>query len=333
MKTLIIAEAGVNHNGDLDTAKELIKKAAEAGADLVKFQTFVASKSISRQAAKAEYQKGTTDPEETQYEMGQKLELSRMDHEQLIATCHAHNIGFFSTAYDYDSFDLLLELGIKQVKVPSGELTNFPLLKYVSRKGLPLLLSTGMATLGDIEMALDVIEKAGTPRLIVTLLHCSTDYPTPMRDVNLLAMNSMRQAFGVNIGYSDHTQGIEVPVAAVALGATVIEKHFTLDRNMPGPDHQASLEPHELKSMVNSIRNIEMAMGDGIKRPSDSELKNKLIARKSLVASIDIKVGEFFTEKNITAKRPGTGISPMRWGEVIGCKATRDFAEDELITL
>lgn len=334
MKTLIIAEAGVNHNGDMALAKELIAVAADAGADLVKFQTFTASKITSRSAPKAEYQKGTTDPEESQQEMIRKLELTRENHLELIAECKKMGIGFFSTAFDNDSFDLLEELGCCDlVKVPSGELTNLPYLRYVSRLGAPLLLSTGMANLGDIEAAIDAVELAGTPRDEVTVLQCTTEYPTPMEDVNLRAMVNIGKALGVKVGYSDHTPGIEVPIAAVALGATVIEKHFTLDRNLPGPDHRASLEPAELKAMVAGIRNIERALGDGIKRPSPAELKNKPIARKSLVAARDIKAGDVFTPENLTAKRPGTGISPMLWDEVIGRRAPRDFREDELIEL
>lgn len=333
MKTLIIAEAGVNHNGDIDLAKQLIASAAAAGADLVKFQSFITKKSISQKAPKAEYQKVATDVEESQYEMVRKLELSRADHELLIKECLRHNIGFFSTAFDPESFDMLVALGLDQVKIPSGELTNLPLLRYMTRLGKPVMLSTGMATLGEIEAAIDVIEAAGTRRNIITVLHCTTEYPAPMEDVNLLAMLNIKNAFGVQVGYSDHTPGIEVPIAAVALGATVIEKHFTLDRNLPGPDHQASLEPMELKAMVNAIRNIERALGNGIKRPSASELKNKPIARKSLVANRDILAGELFNEENLGTKRPGTGISPMRWDELIGRPAVRDFAMDEQIEL
>lgn len=333
MKTLIIAEAGVNHNGDIDLAKKLVASAAAAGADLVKFQSFITGKSISRTAPKAEYQKDTTDSGETQYEMVRKLELSRADHDVLIEECRRHGIGFFSTAFDTDSFDMLVEMGLKQVKIPSGELTNLPLLRYMTRLGLPVILSTGMANLGEIEAALEVIEHAGTPRRLVTILHCTTEYPAPMEDVNLRAMLSMKAAFGVEVGYSDHTPGIEIPIAAVAMGATVIEKHFTLDRTLPGPDHQASLEPHELKAMVNAIRNVEKALGDGIKRPSASELKNKAIARKSLVAVRPIQAGEAFSADNVGTKRPGTGISPMRWDEVVGRTAPRDFSTDELIEL
>lgn len=334
MRTLIIAEAGVNHNGDIGLAKRLIAAAAAAGADLVKFQTFSAKNLVSSSAPKAEYQKKTTEISETQLEMIQKLELSREDHAVLIQECSAHGIGFFSTAFDFQSFDLLMELGcLEQIKIPSGELTNLPLLRYMSRFGKPLLLSTGMANLGEIEAAIEAVEAAGTPRHLITVLHCTTEYPTPMEDVNLRAMVAMKKAFGVSTGYSDHTAGIEIPLAAVALGATVIEKHFTLDRNLPGPDHKASLEPHELKAMVEGIRNIERALGDGVKRPSVSELKNKPIARKSLVAIRPILAGERFSEDNIGAKRPGTGMSPMRWDEVIGRTATKNFALDELITL
>lgn len=334
MRTLIIAEAGVNHNGDIGLAKKLIAAAAAAGADLVKFQTFSAKNLVSSSAPKAEYQKKTTESSESQLEMIQKLELSREDHAVLIQECSAHGIGFFSTAFDFQSFDLLMELGcLEQIKIPSGELTNLPLLRYMSRFGKPLLLSTGMANLGEIEAAIEAVEAAGTPRHLITILHCTTEYPTPMEDVNLRAMVAMKKAFGVSTGYSDHTAGIEIPLAAVALGATVIEKHFTLDRNLPGPDHKASLEPHELKAMVEGIRNVERALGDGVKRPSSSELKNKPIARKSLVAIRPIRAGETFSSENMAAKRPGTGLSPMRWDEVIGRIAIKDFAVDELITL
>ncbi len=333
MKTLIIAEAGINHNGSLELAKQLVASAAAAGADLVKFQTFITGKSITRHAPKAEYQKGTTGTEENQYEMVQKLELSRTDHEILIDECRRQGIGFFSTAFDQDSFDMLIELGLDQVKIPSGEITNLPLLRYMTRLGKPVILSTGMAGLGDIEAAIEAIEQAGTPRDRITLLHCTTEYPTPMEDVNLRAMINMKSTFGVQVGYSDHTPGIEIPIAAVAIGATVIEKHFTLDRTIPGPDHQASLEPYELKAMVDAIRNIERALGDGIKRPSASELKNKTIARKSIVASRDIKSGELFSIENLGTKRPGTGISPMLWDDVIGKPARRAFSTDELIEL
>ena len=334
MKTIIIAEAGVNHNGDIDLAKKLVVEAAAAGADLVKFQTFLANKIVSSTAPKAEYQKRTTDSGESQFEMIQKLELSRESHEVLIEECRRQGIGFFSTAFDPESFDMLLDLGcVDLIKIPSGEITNLPLLRYMTRLGKPVLLSTGMANLGEVEAAIQVIEAAGTPHHLITILHCTAEYPTPMEDVNLRAMVSMKQAFGVAVGYSDHTPGTEVAIAAAALGATVIEKHFTLDRNLPGPDHKASLEPHELKAMVNAIRNIEVALGDGIKQASRSELKNKPIARKSIVARREINAGEFFSEDNLAAKRPGTGISPMFWDEIIGKIARRNFAVDELIEL
>jgi len=332
-KVLIIAEAGVNHNGNIDLAKQLVASAAEAGADLVKFQTFQTGKSISRTAPKAKYQKANTASSDSQYEMVCKLELSRSDHEVLIEECRRCHVGFFSTAFDTDSFDILVELGLAQVKIPSGELTNLPLIRYMTRLGMPVILSTGMANLGEIEAAIDIIEKSGTPRNLITVLHCNTEYPTPMQDVNLRAICGIRDAFGVAVGYSDHTSGIEVSIAAVALGATVIEKHLTLDRSLPGPDHKASLEPDEFARMVRAIRNIEQAMGDGIKRPSPSEAQNKSIARKSLVAAKPIRVGEPFTPDNVTAKRPGTGISPMRWDDVMGRVAVRDFVADELITL
>jgi N,N'-diacetyllegionaminate synthase len=330
---LIIAEAGVNHNGDMVLAKRLIDAAADAGADLVKFQTFNAEQLATHAAPKAEYQTQTTDEAQSQFAMLRQLELSAEMHEILIAHCRSRNIGFFSTGFDIESLNYLATLGAERFKIPSGEITNLPYLRHVGAFCKPVILSTGMATLGEIEAALEVLVTGGTPRKQVTVLHCNTEYPTPMQDVNLRAMCSIRDAFGVAVGYSDHTQGIEVPIAAVALGATVIEKHLTLDRNLPGPDHKASLEPDEFTAMVRAIRNIEQAMGDGIKRPSPSEAKNKPIARKSLVATKPILTGEQFTPENVTAKRPGTGISPMRWDEVMGRVAARDFAVDELISL
>ena len=332
-QTLIIAEAGVNHNGDLARARQLIDAAAKAGADLVKFQTFSANRLVTRTAAKADYQTQTTDNKESQHEMLRRLELTAEMHKELIAHCAARNIGFFSTAFDIESVDLLVSLGQDHFKIPSGEITNLPYLRHIGRLGQAVILSTGMATLGEIESAIDVLEQAGTPRANITVLHCTTEYPTPMAEVNLRAMQSIQRAFGVEVGYSDHTPGIEVAIAAVAMGASVIEKHFTLDRNLPGPDHKASLEPEELMAMVAAIRNIEIALGDGIKRLTQSEARNKPVMRKSLVASQTIKAGEIFSAKNITAKRPGTGISPMRWDEVIGRTASRDFAEDELIDI
>ena len=333
MKTLIIAEAGVNHNGDLVLARRLIDVAAEAGADMVKFQTFSADRLVTRQARKADYQTRATDAGESQYAMIRRLELTREMHEALIAQCRLRGIQFFSTGFDPESIDLLAELGLDCFKIPSGEIINLPYLRHIGRYGKPVILSTGMATLGEIEAALEVLEQAGTPREHITVLHCTTEYPTPMAEVNLRAMLAIRDAFGVAVGYSDHTAGIEVAVAAVALGAAVIEKHFTLDRNLPGPDHEASLEPGELKAMVAAIRNIEQALGDGIKRPSESEAKNRPIARKSLVAACAIRAGETFSEINLALKRPGTGLSPMRWDEVLGRKAPRNFAPDELIEL
>lgn len=333
MSVLIIAEAGVNHNGNLEMARQLVAAAAASGADIVKFQTFSARKLVTSGAAKAAYQIATTGNDEGQLEMIRKLELSRQDHEMLIDECRRHGIRFFSTAFDTDSFDMLMDMGVDQVKVPSGELTNLPLLRHMTRHGLPVMLSTGMATLGEVEAAVDVIERNGTPRRLITVLHCTTEYPAPMEDVNLRAMLSMKTAFGVPVGYSDHTPGIEIPVAAVALGATIIEKHFTLDCNLPGPDHKASLEPDQFKAMVDAIRNVEIALGDGIKRPSASELKNKPIARKSLVAARHIRAGERFSAENLATKRPGTGISPMQWDAVIGRVAVRDFDTDELIEL
>jgi len=332
-RTLIIAEAGVNHNGDIDVARQLIDAAADAGADLVKFQTFNANRQVTRIAKKADYQTQTTDAKESQHDMLHRLELTEAMHHELIAHCATRKIGFFSTGFDIESIDLLLSLGQDHFKIPSGEITNLPYLLHIGQLGKDIILSTGMATLGDIEAAIDVLERAGTTRASITVLHCTTEYPTPMSEVNLRAMQSIQAAFGVAVGYSDHTQGIEVAIAAVAMGATVIEKHFTLDRTLPGPDHQASLEPAELKAMVTAIRNIEIALGDGIKRPTPSETRNKPIARKSLVASQAIQAGGLFTAQNVTAKRPGTGISPMRWNEVLGLVARRNFAADELIEL
>ena len=332
-RTLIIAEAGVNHNGDLNLAKQLIDAAAIAGADMVKFQTFNANRLVTRVAKKADYQAQTTNSEETQYEMLRPLELTETMHHELITYCKTRNIVFLSTGFDIESVDFLLSLGQECFKIPSGEITNLPYLRHIGQLGKTVILSTGMATLADIENAIDILEQAGTQRVKLTVLHCTTEYPAPMNEVNLRAMQSIKSAFGVAVGYSDHTQGIEIAIAAVTMGATVIEKHFTLDRNLPGPDHQASLEPAELTAMVAAIRNIEIALGDGIKRLTASEARNKLVARKSLVASREIKAGEVFTAENLSTKRPGTGISPMQWDEVLGKKAHRDFAEDELIEL
>ena len=331
--TLIIAEAGVNHNGDIAMAKRLIEVAAEAGVDMVKFQTFSADRLATTRAGKAQYQEQSTGEAESQHSMLRRLELSDEMHQYLIEHCRRHGIRFFSTGFDVPSLDFLMGLGLDRVKIPSGEITNLPYLRRVAEHGKPVILSTGMASLGDIESALAVLEEGGVSREHITVLHCNTEYPTPMVDVNLRAMCNIGQAFNVAVGYSDHTPGIEVAIAAVALGAVVIEKHFTLDRNLPGPDHAASLEPDELKAMVVAIRNVELALGDGIKRASPSEVKNMPIARKSIVASRPIRAGEVFTTENITAKRPGTGISPMRWDEVLGRPANRDYAADEMILL
>lgn len=330
-KVFIIAEAGVNHNGDLELAKRLIAEGAKAGADAVKFQTFKAETLVSKSAQKAEYQKNTTAIEESQFDMLKKLELDYGVHEELMAYAQEQGVMFLSSAFDLESIDLLVDLGIELFKVPSGEITNLPYLRKIAQTGKPVVLSTGMSTLGDIEAALGVLREHGATE--VTVLHCNTEYPTPMKDVNLLAMNGIREAFKVPVGYSDHTLGIEVPIAAVALGAEMIEKHFTLDKTMEGPDHKASLEPSELKAMVDAIRNIEAALGDGVKRLSESEKRNAPIARKSLVALRDIAEGEMFSEENLTIKRPGTGLSPMQWDAVIGTRAARSYQADEVITL
>ena len=330
-QTLIIAEAGVNHNGDINLAKRLIDTAAAAGADFVKFQTFKADRQVTRSALKADYQSKLTDKAESQHEMLRRLELTEDMHHELIAHCESRDIGFLSTGFDIQSVDLLASLGQNFFKIPSGEITNLPYLRHIGSLGKAVIVSTGMATMDEIQAAIDVLNKAGTPRTSITVLHCTTEYPAPMGEVNLRAMQSIQTACGVEVGYSDHTQGIEVAIAAVAMGATVIEKHFTLDRTLPGPDHQASLEPAELLAMVSAIRNIELALGDGVKRPSLSEIKNMAVARKSLVASRLIKVGEKFTSENMTVKRPGTGVSPMRWDEIVGKTALRGYMADELI--
>lgn len=335
MSVLIIAEAGVNHDGDLDRARALVRAAAAAGADMVKFQTFSATEIAANHAPKAAYQQASTDAGESQRDMIARLELSRADHHALVSECADAGIRFFSTGFDTASLDLLVdEIGIDRIKVPSGEITNLPLLRHVAAKRLPVIISTGMATLGEIEDAIAVLEDGGIARTAITVLHCNTEYPTPPADVNLTAMGAIGTALGVAVGYSDHTLGIEISVAATALGATVIEKHFTLDRTLPGPDHGASLEPDELAAMVRAIRNVEAAMaGDGIKRPSASERRNRPIARRSLVAARAIRAGEPFTAQNLAAKRPGTGISPMRWDEVVGRLASRDYLMDELVEL
>ena len=332
-KTIIIAEAGVNHNGVLSNAKKLVDVAAEAGANFVKFQTFKAEKIASKFAEKANYQKQATSRNENQLEMLRRLELSEQDHIELLEYCAQKSINFLSTAFDVESIKMLQELGITLGKIPSGEVTNLPYLRKMAAAFPNLIMSTGMATMGEIHEALNALTTAGAKRENIVVLHCTTEYPTPMADVNLHAMQTIQKELDVLVGYSDHTLGIEVPIAAVALGACVIEKHFTLDRNMEGPDHRASLEPGELFEMVRSIRNIERALGSTLKQPSGSEQKNITIARKSIVASKRISKGEPFSEDNITVKRPGTGISPMQWDNVIGQKAIQDFNEDELIVL
>ena len=331
----IIAEAGVNHNGSIEMAKQLVDKAVEAGADIIKFQTFKAEKLVSRSARQAEYQKQNlgSSSDDSQLGMLKKLELSKADHEELIYYCRQKGIKFFSTAFDMDSIDYLHSLRLGLWKIPSGEITNYPYLKKIAQFHEPVILSTGMCEIDDVQAAMNVLLKFGVKPEQITILHCNTEYPTPYADVNLRAMQQLRDKFHVEVGYSDHTRGIEVPIAAVALGASVIEKHFTLDRSLPGPDHKASLEPDELKAMVSAIRHIESALGDGHKHVSVSERKNVSIARKSIVAACPIKKGEVLTEENLTVKRPGTGISPMRWEEIVGTKAVRDFSEEDLIEI
>lgn len=331
-KIIIIAEAGVNHNGDINLAKKLIDVADTAGVDYVKFQTFNSKKLVSKNAQKANYQiENTHNASESQLAMIQKLEMSKEMHFELIEYCNAKNIKFLSTAFDLESVDFLYELNIDLFKIPSGEITNLPYLRKVGSLGKPIILSTGMADLKEIGDALKVLIESGAQKENITVLHCNTEYPTPMEDVNLRAMSTIAEEFDIKIGYSDHTLGIEIPIAAVALGAKVIEKHFTLDKNMKGPDHRASLEPNELKAMVIAIRNIEKAIGHGEKEPSRSEIKNRTIARKSIVAITDIKQGTLLTIENISVKRPGDGISPMLWDSIIGTKAKKDYFEDDLI--
>jgi len=333
MRTLIIAEAGVNHNGDIELAKKLIDVAAAAGADLVKFQTFSGDRLATSVAKQAKYQIQNTDIQISQRNMLQKLELNERMHEVLIAYCVTTGIGFFSTGFDIESVDLLIKLGQKRFKVPSGEITNLPLLRHIGKQQQEVIVSTGMSTFSEIEEAIQAIEDAGTSRKSITVLQCTTAYPTPMADVNLKAMQIIGEKFNVAIGYSDHTAGIETSIAAVALGARVIEKHFTLDRTLPGPDHKASLEPDELHQMIAAIRNIEISIGDGVKRVMPSELENIEIARKSIVASQKILTGELFSTHNLTSKRPGNGISPMKWDDIIGTKAKKDFSVDEIISI
>lgn len=334
MKTIIIAEAGVNHNGDLQKAFQLIDAAVDAGVDFVKFQTFKTELCITQAASKATYQiENTKKAEESQFEMVKKLELSHEQHALLIDYCNQKKINFFSTAFDLVSLEYLKGIGLNLVKIPSGEITNLPYLRKAAALFSEVILSTGMSELKEIKEALKTFTDAGISKEKITILHCNTEYPTPMEDVNLRAMQTIAEEFGVNVGYSDHTLGIEVPIAAVALGAKIIEKHFTLDRDMEGPDHKASLEPIELKDMVKAIRNIEKALGSKEKKVSSSEQKNIAIARKSIVAARKIKAGEVFSDENITTKRPGNGISPMKWDEVIGTIATRDYLEEEYIEL
>lgn len=328
-KVLIIAEAGVNHNGDINLAKKLIEQAAKAGADVVKFQTFKANSCVSVNAKKAKYQLETTAKEESQLEMIQKLELSYESHFELMKHCKKHDIIFLSTPFDLESVEFLRGLDLPYFKIPSGEITNLPYLKAVAKCKKRVLLSTGMANLGEIEAALTILRKNGTRN--ITLLHCNTEYPTPFEDVNLNALKTLKEAFKLEVGYSDHTEGIVASLGAVALGAVVIEKHFTLDKTMEGPDHRASLEFEELRALCKGIRELEKALGSGIKKASKSEAKNKIIARKSLVAKCIIQKGEKFSEQNLTTKRPGSGISAMRYEEYLGKRALKTYKKDELI--
>lgn len=328
-RIFIIAEAGVNHNGDMETARRLVDAAAAAGADAVKFQTFKTENLVCKDAKKAEYQMETTDKDESQFAMLKRLELTSDMHEKLMDYCGQKKIMFLSTPFDIESLHYLVDCDIALLKIPSGEITNYPLLREAARSGKKIILSSGMCTLEEVKNAVEVLrDNGGTD---ITILHCNTEYPTPYKDVNLRAMHTIKEALEIPVGYSDHTQGIEVAVAAAALGAEVIEKHFTLDRNMKGPDHKASLEPDELAEMVAAVRHIEAALGEEKKEPSESEQKNIAIARKSIVAKCDIQEGEVFTEENLTAKRPGGGISPMQWNQVLNKKAKRDFVADEMI--
>lgn len=332
-KVFIIAEAGVNHNGDINIAKKLIEVAAEAGADAVKFQTFKTTNLVSKKAEKAHYQKETSDSKESLFEMIKKLELGKTEHLELLKYCKSKNITFLSTPFDHDSIDLLNELGLDTFKIPSGEITNLPYLQHIGSLNKYVILSTGMSNLNEIGDALDLLINSGTNKNKITVLHANTEYPTPYEDVNLLAMKTIKKQFNINVGYSDHTVGIEIPIAAVALGACIIEKHFTLDKKMIGPDHKASMEPAELRAMVEAVRIIEKALGNGIKIPSESEKKNIPIVRKSILAKCIINKGEKFTAKNLTIKRPGTGISPMRWNELIGMTANKKYNPEDLIEI
>jgi len=331
MSVFIIAEAGVNHNGSLKLAKELIDAAAKSGADAVKFQTFKAENLVSKTAEKADYQKKTTDALESQFDMIKKLELDVDTHKELIAHCQKKDIMFLSTPFDHESINLLVDLGLQIFKIPSGEITNLPYLRHIGALDKKVVLSTGMSNLKEVGDALNILINAGTSKDNITVLHANTMYPTPMEDVNLNAMLTIQRELDVAIGYSDHTLGIEVDIAAVALGASIIEKHFTLDQSMAGPDHAASLEPKELKSMVLAIRNIEIALGSDEKKPSSSEGLNISVVRKSIVANQEIKQGDLLTEKNISVKRPGNGINPMKWDDIIGSTARKNYNADELI--
>ena len=331
--TIIIAEAGVNHNGDIEIAKKIIAAAKKAGADFVKFQTFNASRQVTYLAKKANYQKKTTAENESQYEMLKKLELSKDMHRKLIQSCRDFDIAFLSSSFDIESTELLLSLEQEVLKIPSGEITNLPYLRHIGSFNKKLIISTGMATLDEIDSAIKIIVKAGTSIANLTLLHCTSEYPAPIEEVNLLAMNAMSKKFNLKVGYSDHTKGIEVAIAAVALGAKVIEKHFTLDRNLTGPDHKASIEPNDFKKMVLAIRNIEKALGNEMKKPSPSEISNISAVRKSIVAKTPIKIGEIFTANNLTVKRPGTGVSPMLWDNVMNKKASKSYEIDDLIDI
>ena len=329
-RVLVIAEAGVNHNGKLDIAMKLAETAKKCGADIVKFQTFNVNKLVSKYAQMAEYQKRNMGSEDTQAAMLNRLALSEDNFVQLYDYCKNIGIGYLSTPFDIDSVRFLNDIQ-DMWKIPSGEITNYPYLVEIAKTGKDIILSTGMATLDEVKDAWDVLHETGSGN--VTLLHCTTEYPAPYEDINLKAMKTLQETFHCPVGYSDHTKGIEVPIAAVAMGAEIIEKHFTLDKTMEGPDHKASLEPYELKNMVDAIRNVESSIGTGEKKPSDSEVKNIEIVRKSIVAAKDIRTGELFTEENLTTKRPGTGISPMKWSDVIGMKANRDYSKDELIEI
>lgn len=331
MSVFIIAEAGVNHNGSVDLAKKLIDAASISGADAVKFQTFKAENLVVKNTHKADYQKQTTDASESQFDMIKKLELDVDTHKELIAYCQKEDIMFLSTPFDHESIDLLSDLGLQIFKIPSGEITNLPYLRHIGSLDKKVVLSTGMSNLGEVGNALDILINAGTSKDNITVLHANTMYPTPMEDVNLNAMLTIQKEFDVAVGYSDHTLGIEVDIAAVAMGASCIEKHFTLDKTMDGPDHKASLEPEELKAMVDAIRNIEKALGSSEKKPSPSESVNIDVARKSIVASQSIKKGDKLSSKNITTKRPGDGISPMEWNRVVGVAASKNYDEDEMI--